>query len=225
MFEVPRWRIFKMHGHPVYLEAWFFVLVAYFAFSNVRTSDDLLSGLLWAPILFISVLWHEYGHALAIDKFGYGKSMIILQGLGGVTVNQGRSHTPPGQSIVISLAGPAFSFSLTVVFGLIALFAQPTGLGGEFVSQMAMANLVWTIFNLIPIFPMDGGNVMRSVLQKFMKNTRRAWEVTAWISLFLVAALVIASFTFFKQGLLFTLILVFVLAMPNIQVLKAARAQ
>ncbi|MEZ4461634.1 MAG: site-2 protease family protein [bacterium] len=225
MFDVPRWRIFKMHGHPVYLEAWFFVLVAYFAFSNVRTSEDLLSGLLWAPILFISVLWHEYGHALAIDKFGYGKSMIVLQGLGGVTVNQGRAHTPPGQSIVISLAGPAFSFSLTVVFGLIALIVKPTGLVGEFVSWMAMANLAWTVFNLIPIFPMDGGNVMRSVLQKFMKNTRRAWEVTAWISLFLVAALVVASFTFLQQSLLFTLILVFVLAMPNIQVLKAARAQ
>lgn len=224
MFEVPRWRILKFHGHPIYLELWFLVLVAFFAFQNVRTADQLMQGLLWAPILFISVLWHEYGHALAIDKFGYGKSMIVLQGLGGVTVNQARSHATPKQSIVISLAGPAFSFSLTVVFGAISFLLQPSGLLGQFVTQMALANLVWTVFNLLPIFPLDGGNVMRSVIQLITKNTRRSWELTAYISLFFVGALVLASWNFLGQSLFFIILLVFILASPNIQVLRAAKS-
>lgn len=222
--EVPRWRIFTMHGHPVFMELWFVVLVAFFAFQNVRTMDQLYVGLLWAPVLFISVLWHEYGHALAIDKFGYGKSSIFLQGLGGVTVNQGRAYATPGQSIVISLAGPAFSFSLTAIFGAIWFLARPTGLAGEFVTLMAGANLVWTIFNLLPIFPLDGGNVMRSVLHKLMRNARKSWELTAYISLFLVAAMVIASFTVFKQSLFFVVLLVFVLGAPNLQILRSARS-
>ncbi len=224
MFEVPRWKLFKLNGNPVFIEAWFLLLIAFFAFQNVRTADQLVSGLLWAPILFVSILWHEYGHALAIDRFGYGKSTIILQGMGGVTINTNRAATPPGQSIVISLAGPAFSFSLTVIFGAIAYFVNPTGLLGEFVIHMAQANLVWTIFNLLPIFPMDGGNVMRSVIQKITRNTRRSYELTAWISLFFVALLVLASFTYFQQGLFFTILIVFILAGPNVQLLKAARS-
>ena len=224
MFEVPRWKLFKLHGHPVFIEAWFLLLIAYFAFQNVRTADQLVSGLLWAPILFISILWHEYGHALAIDRYGYGKSTIILQGMGGVTINTGRAATPPGQSIVISLAGPAFSFSLTVIFGAISFLVEPSGLLGDFVSHMAIANLVWTVFNLLPIFPMDGGNVMRSVIQKITRNTRRSYELTAWISLFFVGVLVLASLTWFQQSLFFVILVVFILAAPNIQLLKAARS-
>lgn len=225
MFEVPRWRLFKINGHQVYLEAWFLLLVAFFAFSNVRTSADFFSGMLWAPILFISVLWHEFGHALAIDKFKFGKSIIVLQGFGGVTVNQGRTHATPTQSIIISLAGPAFSFSLTVIFGVFAYFVSPPGLLGVFASQMAIVNLFWAVFNLLPIFPMDGGQVMRAGLQMGMRNTRRAWEITAYVSLFLLAALVFVSFTVFKAGIFYTILLAFMLASPNIQVLKAVRAK
>jgi membrane-associated protease RseP (regulator of RpoE activity) len=89
---------------------------------------------------------------------------------------------------------------------------------------MALANLVWTVFNLLPIFPLDGGNVMRSVIQLITKNTRRSWELTAYISLFFVGALVLASWNFLGQSLFFIILLVFILASPNIQVLRAAKS-
>lgn len=221
--NMPRWKLFSVHGHPVFLEPLFLLLVAFFVFSNVQTSAQLLSNLLWAPVLFISILWHEIGHAVAIDRQGFGKSVMVLQGFGGVTINTNRGHALPGQSIIISLAGPAFSFSLVVLFGALYFFVTQQGLLGEFFQLMMMANIVWTIFNLLPIFPMDGGNVVLHGIRKATGNMTRAYRYTAMISLAVLALIAIALFTFFPGGMMLTIIILLLFGMQNVQILQQTK--
>jgi len=220
--QMPRWKLFQMNGHPVFLEPLFLLLVAFFVFSGVQTSEQLMTNMLWGPVLFISILWHEFGHALAIDKQGYGKSVMILQGLGGVTINTSRGQALPGQSVIISLAGPAFSFSLVVLFGAL-YFVLPDGIFKVFAMYMAGANTVWTIFNLLPIFPMDGGNVVLHTLRKVTGDMERSYRLTAIISLVVLAIISFLIFKFFPGGLFLTVIILLLFGMQNVQILNQTR--
>ena len=221
--QMPRWKLFQMNGHPVFLEPLFLLLIAFFVFSNVQTSDQLMTNLLWAPVLFISILWHEFGHALAIDKQGFGKSVMILQGLGGVTINTNRGHARPGQSVIISLAGPAFSFSLVLLFGALYFFVLPDGMFKTFAMYMAGANTVWTIFNLLPIFPMDGGNVVLHTIRKITGNMERSFRYTAIISLVVLGIISVLIFKFLPGGLFLTVIILLLFGMQNVQILQQTK--
>ena len=79
-----------------------------FVASFYNQQQGLRYALLWAPVLFLSVLLHELAHAATIAAFGYGASQIVLSGMGGVTINQRRAL--PWQDTLISAAGPASSF-------------------------------------------------------------------------------------------------------------------
>lgn len=203
----------------MWLEPVFLVLVAIFVFMGMTSIEQLPERLLWIPTLFIGVLWHEFGHAIAIKKFGYGPSKIVLQGLGGVTINSRRSDASPGRSIAISFAGPLFSFSLTIVFGLLAFLLPEAGLLTSFFTLMAFINGIWGVFNLLPIAPLDGGHIVLHALRaKF--PARKAFLYSAYSSLaFLVIILVPATFLL-NLSLFFTLILGLLFAAHNWQVIQ-----
>jgi Zn-dependent protease len=221
--QMPRWRLFSINGHPIFLEPLFLLLIAFFVFTGVRTSEQLMTNALWAPVLFISILWHELGHAIAIDRLGFGKSVMILQGFGGVTINTNRSHALPGQSVIISLAGPAFSLSLVLIFGGLLLFADLEGLSHSFAMYMAGANAVWTVFNLLPIFPMDGGNVVLHTIRKFTGNMQRSLRYTAIISLVVLAIVGLALVAFSPGSMFLTIIILLMFGMQNVQILQQTR--
>lgn len=114
--------------------------------------------------VLISVLGHELGHAGAARFFG-SRAAILLHGMGGLTQYSGAGFTRR-QNIVVSLAGPAVGLVLFVVFQTVAVFlflpeqAIVTGL----VTMGLWVNLVWTVLNLMPVLPLDGGQVLRDVL-------------------------------------------------------------
>lgn len=220
MGDMPRWKLFTLGGHTVYLEPLFLLLIAFFAFSGLKSLDQLPAALLWGPVLFIGILWHELGHAFAIQKFGYGTSTIILQGMGGVTINR-RGNTPPGKGAIISVAGPLFSFSLTLVFGLASYFYPANDLLGQFFYFMAWANFVWGAFNLLPIAPLDGGHiVLHGLRAKF--PSRKAHLYSAYSSLAVLALLAI-PLGMFMSGI-FMIILGLMFVMHNLQVIRAVNA-
>ncbi|MGZ6071650.1 MAG: site-2 protease family protein [Myxococcaceae bacterium] len=117
---------------------------------------------IWVALVFVSVLLHELGHALAFRAFGYRSSIQLLM-FGGVTTPETDQPLPWGKDVLSTLAGPLFGLAL----GVLCLWIAPrvTGdLARYSFEYGAYTNLVWAVFNLLPVLPMDGGRVSRAIL-------------------------------------------------------------
>ena len=194
-----RWRIGDLLGHSVVVEVTFLILAALFVFPAFgKTFDDHFAALLMAPILFVSILVHELGHALAIDRFGYGKSTVLLWGMGGLCIGRGARSAKHG--LLISLAGPAAG----LVIGLPAL-ALYLGLDFDIIGIeigrtlmkalwfTVWVNVGWSLLNLLPIFPLDGGQALMNVLRMRGKSPIAATRRAGLVGLIVLVPLVLLS--------------------------------
>lgn len=173
------------------VDASFLILMVFFVATFYDPKQGMRYALLWAPVLFISVLLHELAHAGAIALFGYGGSQIVLGGMGGVTVSQRRGK--PWHDMLISLAGPLASFAVawltaTFVFRMPRVLHDP--MLAAFLPLLVTANKWWGIFNLIPISPLDGGHVVRHFFRIFLKE-RSAFVVSVWVGIVIGAIVAI----------------------------------
>ena len=104
---------------PIEVRPAFWVLCLVFGLMDLDSGATVFQALFLAPVLYLSVLTHEMGHALAARSMGQTVYSISLHGMGGTTV-----HTRPKSGTVrtlISIAGPAFGFGLAFVLGVAAL--------------------------------------------------------------------------------------------------------
>lgn len=122
---------------------------------------------LWVGVVFISVLVHEMGHALVARAFGYSPS-IQLVWLGGATNPNASQPIPWHKDVLLTLAGPGAGFTLCLV--AYGAFRALEGRGFEVASYtlmvLALANLVWAVFNMVPVTPLDGGRIAGALLQR-----------------------------------------------------------
>ena len=167
----------------------FFLLIFLFA---VRDYDrGLAYALVWIPVIFISILFHELAHAGTIAMFGYGSSHVILGGMGGVTINERKAR--PWHDMLISAAGPLSSFALAWICRLIyngVPFAQHDPMLRVLLPLMYWAGIVWGIFNLLPIPPLDGGKAFRNLLRTILRENT-AFIISVWIAMVVGAGIVI----------------------------------
>lgn len=158
----PRKRLFKLFGFPIYAEVSLVILLLVVLLAGAgHGPQGTIAALVFAVVALFSIVAHELGHALVIRKLGYGSSTIVLHGLGGVC--QWRGNASRRDRILIALAGPAVNL---VIGGLVAAIVLPLGLPGELIAHSALwallvTNLGWAVFNLLPIWPLDGGHVLR----------------------------------------------------------------
>ncbi len=129
------------------------------------SSQSLQLTIVWAAVITLSVLVHELGHALTALKFEQ-RVMIELFGLGGVTYRKG----PPlkaWKNFVIVMNGPLAGFSLFILAYLLrkSLGDQPSNLFLYALDVTMMVNLFWTLINLLPVYPLDGGHLFRIVME------------------------------------------------------------
>ncbi len=142
---------------------------------------------LWVAVVFVSILVHEMGHAVVIRSFGW-QPKIVLWSFGGLAIYQPTQHDPRKQ-MTISLAGPIAGFllaALTVLalksIGIEVVFQRgwPSLLTWDFKAVNPAAvpsttalvaadfllevNIWWGLLNLLPIFPLDGGQFTREML-------------------------------------------------------------
>ena len=192
-------------GTTITLDLSFLILVALFVMINLDASGPQ-NALLWIPILFISILFHELAHAAMIGAFGYGPSQIVLQGVGGVTINERRAR--PWQDVLISAAGPVSSLLLAWIVGLV-YYQTPIGHHDPFLIALLpllrLANIYWAFFNLMPVAPLDGYGIVRNFLRIFL-DERKAFTIAIWISIIAGSLLAIAGLAlrqFFLVVLLF----------------------
>jgi Zn-dependent protease len=204
---------FRIAGIPVRVEPVFLVIILVL---GLPPESPLLLAT-WVVIAAASVLLHELGHAVAFRAYGL-TPRIVLHGLGGITSAEGALGVPA--RIVTTLAGP---LSALVLFGLPALYLDRSGAitghdASAIVAQVVWINIGWSLLNLVPVLPLDGGQVMLAVLDGASRDRgRRAAEVVS-IGVAGILALVAV-----RSGLLFAGMLAGFLAMLNVRSLGDAR--
>ncbi|MFT3712959.1 MAG: site-2 protease family protein [Archangium sp.] len=178
-----------------------FVMVAAWALLALlhRGADKEVLFLVGALVfgLAVSILLHELGHALVAQQFGLKTREISLTPMGGFSNIDEMPETPKVQLAVV-LAGPLVSLLLAGVgFGISKLRGTLTGPlawddpTSNPITQLAWFNLVLGIYNLLPIFPMDGGRALRAGLSFFLpyvRSTRIASRIAQALSLALAVA-------------------------------------
>lgn len=152
----------KLGGIPVRVDPSFLLLSAFIGLSGGRGVEG---ALVWLVVVGLSVLVHEFGHALTFRAFGVSSS-VLLYAMGGLTVPEQGRRLRPGQSIAVSLAGPGVGLALG---GLVFLVAPPGDFAPESLARLASlyllyVNVAWGLVNLLPILPLDGGNVLAAIL-------------------------------------------------------------
>jgi Zn-dependent protease len=126
-------------------------------------------------VVLVSVLLHELGHALVARKFGLSPS-IKLYSMGGLTSWDSDVTLTPLKHLLISLAGPAAGFlfgGIVFVAGTAVLGSGSSQLLSVAYSDLLWVNLGWGIFNLLPMLPLDGGQVLVTVEEWISKRKSR----------------------------------------------------
>ncbi|MSU61851.1 MAG: hypothetical protein EXS31_05555 [Pedosphaera sp.] len=155
---------FRLFGIPVLVDWWFWVSAVLMGGGTNANSPAEWSGVaVVCAVMFISIIVHELGHALAGRNFG-AHPAIKLHAFGGLTFLPGASFSRM-QSIWVSAAGPFAGLALWAVFFAIDYSGEAShGLLRAGVRAGLYINLVWTLFNLLPIQPLDGGQILREIL-------------------------------------------------------------
>lgn len=131
---------------------------------SASSSQDLMLVAVFVFAGFLSILVHELGHALMIRKYGL-PTAITLQAFGGF------ASYPAGQlnriqSFLVTFAGPAVQFALGVLLIFVyQVITIPEGsLFDPFMRSLIGVSLLWSILNCVPVYPLDGGQMLASIL-------------------------------------------------------------
>lgn len=161
-------------GIPVWVDPGaIFVLIFLVLRDGQSGAAGLAGGVILAFGVLLSILVHELGHAVTARWLRLQPIGIVLHGFGGYT--QYRIHPNPKRGLVVTFAGPLAQLALGVV-----LWFMP-GMVPE-LRSLAIFNLFWSLFNLLPIFPMDGGRIL-SYLLGFAIPMERAYLWAARIAI------------------------------------------
>jgi Zn-dependent protease len=159
-------------------------------------------GLGAALTLFASVLAHELGHSFAAMRQGIKVNSITLFLFGGLAALEKESETPAG-SFWVAIAGPLVSFALFALFFTTGQVLNLSGPIGAIVALLAYINLALGAFNLIPGLPLDGGNVLKSIVWKVTGKpyqglvfASRVGQLIGWTAIALGAASIFGIITF-----------------------------
>ncbi len=186
--------LFQFAGIDVFLHwSWFLVAVFQISYRAGR-----YTSFIWCVFeylaLFVIVLLHEFGHSLACRSVGGRANQIVLWPLGGVAYVDPPQR--PGATLWSIAAGPLVNAVLVPVLSVIELVARTQHWGQtlpdlyEFISTLWWINLVLLLFNMLPIYPLDGGQILRSILW-FMVGRARSLMVASTIGLIAVVGLLV----------------------------------
>ena len=203
---------------------------------NIDSPGAPILLLLWVAAVFLSILVHELGHSLAFSYFGT-QSHIVLYHMGGLAIpgsfgswnaarQRGLSHK---EQMIVSAAGPFLQLALAGLALLIAYAARiPVGLpfvgvivqGSvtdtilpySIVNAVVYPSVFWALLNLLPVLPLDGGQIMRGFLVLF--NVQNPYPTASMVSVVVGGLL---GLLFIMNGRMFAGILFIMLAAENYQ--------
>ncbi len=194
---------FSVFGVPVRVHPMFWVMSLLF---GARPNTPPADVLMWVGVVFVSVLIHELGHALTSRAYG-SQSWIVLYSFGGLAM-----HDPPvrqwSRRIAILFAGPlaGFAFAAVIALALLAAghrvefgYTPPFGLHWDtdiaderawrLVWMLFFVNIYWGLVNLLPVFPLDGGQITRTVFLQF--GGGEGLKQSLWLSIAVAGSVVL----------------------------------
>ena len=229
---------FRLLGIPVRINPLFWVVTAMLGWGG--RDRGAAEVLVWIACVFISILVHEFGHGLTTRALFHNNPSIVLYGMGGLCFSNGEERHLWKRALVI-IMGPGAGFLLfglvavagTLILGIVGVgpflyfHHQPprwvTPLVWLAYSDMLYINLFWGLVNLLPIYPLDGGQLTQVFLTMHdrRQGARRGYIVG------LVTAGLIAIWLFSRgtQEDYFNAFFVAYLAMINYQLLQASHYQ
>lgn len=228
---------FKLFGIPVEIQPFFWVTACLLGGGlDARSREEILALALFIVAALISILVHEFGHALTGLKYGGGFARISLTAFGGLAYHEG-GILNRDQRFRMVAAGPGAGLALFVlVVGILCipfydadvwsyvsnnLFGTPirfrtAGLAGfigehpltmMFADQMLWINFWWSVLNLLPVPPLDGGRIT----ELFVQPRRKAYQIG------MVVAAVVAFYGYFRMHQTYMAFLFGYLAWNNYQ--------
>ncbi|HYG77993.1 MAG TPA: M50 family metallopeptidase [Planctomycetota bacterium] len=162
---------FNLLRLPVRIHPLFWLMSLMLAYSSMV---PFTSVMIVVAVVTVSILVHEYGHALSHIRFGDRHPRVVLHVMGGLCIGSGEVELVRRQKIIMLLWGPGAGF----IFGLIAYIVGAIVFGPRFpfesfavsgwryyslvaLDALVWVNLVWGLMNLLPVFPLDGGQILR----------------------------------------------------------------
>ena len=235
------WR-FDLFGVPVRVKFWFWAACLITGLSQ----DETWALLIWVAVCFGSILLHEMGHVAAFRRFGE-EAGVVLYGWGGLTIPE-RGVRGTAARLAVSLAGPAAGFCAAAMVMAAAYYAgahihlgwwaflpglavspptaarivsgTPSYLWYVLLNDLLFVNLYWGIVNLLPVYPLDGGQVSQALFERFDPSGGRRKSLILSVSLAVAIALLGAL-----QRSPIAVVLFAVLAVSSLQGLDAERSR
>lgn len=188
--------LFRVTGIDVFLHwSWFLVAVI-----EIGDRAKAYSSISWNVAeylaLFLIVMLHEFGHALACRQVGGTANRILLWPLGGVAYVNPPAR--PGANLWSIAAGPLVNVALVPVLSALIVFDRSAGWSATMPDAHLLLRSVWYIniglltFNLLPIYPLDGGQILRSLLW-FVMGRARSLMATTMLGFVGVAGLIVLA--------------------------------
>ncbi|MBT3217591.1 MAG: hypothetical protein HN348_00735 [Proteobacteria bacterium] len=177
---------FRLFGFSIRVLPGFWLLCGVYLLFGLQNQEPIWAIVSFVAVVFASIVLHELGHAVTARRLGLRVGWIRLHTYGGdVTHDPGR----PWQNLAVSLGGPGAGLLFgALVFGIAWLLPYNLYVD-RVVHQLLWVNVVWSLFNLLPMCPLDGGNALGHGLSVF--NVKSAWPI-AW-AVSAVCGLVIAG--------------------------------
>ena len=203
--------LFRLFGIDVYLHWAWFLAAAYFV-NQAKGYSSPVWSVLECLSLFLIVLIHEFGHQLACRSVGGKTSVIVLWPLGGVAYVSPPQR--PGAQLWSIAAGPLVNVILfPILSALLWLGAQAGGTDTvpdwfRYLNNVWVINLVLLIFNMMPVYPLDGGQILRSLLW-FVFGQARSLMIATSIGFVGVAGLI--AYAVWAQSIWLGIMAVFIL--------------
>lgn len=198
------WKIARIANIDVYIHTTFFLLLAWFAYSDWKqagTIEAVIQGSVFIILLFTCVVLHEFGHALTARRYKVVTNRITLLPIGGVASME-RIPDDPKQELHIAVAGPMVN---VVIAGLLYFWMNLSDISiteEDILSnnlplayRLLLVNVMLVVFNMLPVYPTDGGRVLRALLAMRMPH-HKATAIAARIGQTLAIVMGIVGFLY-----------------------------
>ena len=172
-------KLFNFYGTPVHLKLWFLLL--FFWLNPV-----------YILAIFISILLHELGHAFMAHRLGYKVHNIYVDIFNGAAIIDLDKMDNKEQLKVVA-AGPWVNMMLLSLSVFISAFFK-----NHFIWSMCVVNFLLLVFNILPIFPLDGGRLLRTYLKIKTNDENKSIRISSWVSLLFSSALFVFYLTNFS---------------------------